>query len=341
MEYLNQVLENIATTDNRPVKKSAADDGENPFAAKISSDIAIAKLIQGNIKFAKGESTYPNLDLERRLLAATESQAAYAFATVLSCSDSRVPVEAIFDAGVMDIFVVRVAGNVCDVDERASIEYGLTHVNTPVLVVMGHTQCGAVTAVTHAIQGRDEIESNLLELVDNIQPAVKKAIELNPDVKGDDIIPIATEENVWTSIEDLFIRSPVTRELVTKGYVKVVGAVYDIGTGNINWLSEEKPLDILAKVEASPEKAGITSCHTEEKHHGNAVKEEKIEGAEESAVKEDSVSAEESTVKDDGATDEESAVKENGAADETPEATEEDNDQKETPQAAEPVTDKA
>lgn len=255
-EYLTQVVEKIASTDHGATQKT--EEEKNPLAAKISPDVAIAKLQQGNIRFAKGESKHPNIDAQRRLLAATESQADHAFATVLTCSDSRVPVEAIFDAGVMDIFVVRVAGNVCDVDERGSIEYGIAHVHTPVVVIMGHTQCGAVTAVTQAIQGHGhELERNIPDLVANIEPAVKKAMELNPDVKGKDIIPIAIEENIWTSIEELFMQSPVTREFVSKGYVKVVGAIYDIGTGNINWLPEDKTLEILAKVETSPDKAEI------------------------------------------------------------------------------------
>jgi len=252
---LKQVLENIAATDNRPEKKSGEDGKENPLASKPSPDLAIAMLQQGNIRFVKGESTHPHLDAERRLLAITESQADHAFATVLSCSDSTVPVEAIFDAGVMDIFVVRVAGNVCDVDERGSIEYGIAHVHTPVVVVLGHTQCGAVTAVTQSIQGHGhELERNIPELVANIEPAVKKAMELNPDVKGNDIIPMAIEENVWAAIKELLMQSPVTRNFVAKGYVKVLGAIYDIGTGNIDWLAEDKVLEILSAVEASPDK---------------------------------------------------------------------------------------
>lgn len=283
LAYLNQVLEAIASTDNRPAVKSSKKEGENPLAAKLSPDVAIAKLQQGNIRFAKGESTHPNLDAKRRLLAATESQAKHAFATVLACSDSRVPVEAIFDAGVMDIFTVRVAGNVCDTDEIGSIEYGLAHVHTPVAVILGHTQCGAVTAVTQAVQGHGhELERNIPKLVDNIEPAVKKAIELNPDVKGDAIIPLAIEENVWTAIEQLFMQSPVTRDFVSKGYAMVVGAVYDIGTGNITWLSEEKVLEILAKVEASPDKAVVEAGAVEEK----ASDDKKQEGAKEKGQEE-------------------------------------------------------
>ena len=175
---------------------------------------------------------------------------------MITCSDSRVPVEAIFDAGIMDIFVIRVAGNVCDVDERGSIEYGLAHVNTPVLVVLGHTQCGAVTAVTHAILGTGHpLERNIPPLVDNIEPAVRKAMADNPGIKGTAIIPKAIEENIWHGIEELFMESPSTREFVSKGYAKVLGAIYDVGTGEISWLPETKTLEILKRVEADSSKA--------------------------------------------------------------------------------------
>jgi len=87
----------------------------------------------------EGKSNYPHTDAARLIQAGKENQGDHAYATVITCSDSRVPVEHIFDAGIMDIFVIRVAGNVCDVDEIGSIEYGLAHVHTPVLVVLGHT----------------------------------------------------------------------------------------------------------------------------------------------------------------------------------------------------------
>ncbi|MBF0210530.1 MAG: carbonic anhydrase [Desulfamplus sp.] len=254
-EALNKALEQIALKESG---EAEAVEGEkksvNPLADKIAPDAALLKLKEGNIRFAKGESTHPNLDPERRLLAATENQNAHAFATVLSCSDSRVPVEAIFDAGVMDIFTIRVAGNVCDTDEIGSIEYGAAHVLTPVVVVLGHTQCGAVTAVTHSLQGHGghELEENIPPLIDNVEPAVKKAIEFHPEIQGDDIIPIAIEQNVWTAIEDLLTKSPAVREYVINGYIKLVGAIYDIGTGNIDWLSEQKVLEILSNIQASP-----------------------------------------------------------------------------------------
>ncbi len=225
-------------------------------AHKPSPDATIKMLQEGNARFVANKAIHPHTDTARLIQAGKENQGDYAYATVITCSDSRVPVEYIFDAGVMDIFVVRVAGNVVDVDEAGSIEYGLAHVNTPVLVVLGHTQCGAVTAVTAEVQGHGHpLERNIPPLVDNIIPAVKKAIADNPDKQGKDVIPYAIEDNVWQGIEELFMRSPASREIVKSGKAKVVGAIYDVGTGKVAWLPEAKVTEILAKVEQNPERA--------------------------------------------------------------------------------------
>ncbi|MBL0699349.1 MAG: carbonic anhydrase [Desulfosarcina sp.] len=224
--------------------------------AKPSPDEAIAMLKAGNERFVTGKATQPHTDASRLALAGKEDQGDHAYATVITCSDSRVPVEILFDAGVMDIFVIRVAGNVLDVDEIGSVEYGLAHVNTPVFVVLGHTQCGAVTAVTNAVQGHGHpLERNISPLVDNIIPAVKKAIADNPKAHGADVIPHAIEENIWQGIEDLFMESPVSRDIVNSGKAKVVGAIYDVSNGKINWLPEAKTAEILKKVEANPKRA--------------------------------------------------------------------------------------
>ena len=225
-------------------------------ATKPGPEEALAMLKAGNERFVNNKATQTHRDPARLALAGTANQADYAYATVITCSDSRVPVEILFDAGIMDIFVVRVAGNVMDVDEAGSVEYGLAHVNTPILVVLGHTRCGAVTAVTQAVQGHGHaLERNIPPLVDNIIPAVKKAIADNPEAHGTDVVPYAIEQNIWQSIEDLFMKSPVSRNLVNAGTVKVVGAIYDVSNGTITWLPETRTIEILKKVEANPERA--------------------------------------------------------------------------------------
>lgn len=226
------------------------------IAEKPSPDKALAMLKEGNMRFVSGHSSHPHADAARLIQAGSQDQADHAYATILTCSDSRMPVELIFDAGIMDIFVVRVAGNVCDTDEIGSIEYGLAHVKTPLLVVLGHTQCGAVVAVTNTVQGHGRpMERNIPPLVDNIVPAVKRAMAAHPEVQGTAIVPYAIEANVWQSIADLFMHSPATRDLVKNGRVKVVGAIYDVGTGRIEWLPSGTVDKILQKVEASPQRA--------------------------------------------------------------------------------------
>ena len=224
-------------------------------SAKPTADQVLQLLKDGNERFSAGKSAYLHCDPTRIGLAGKSDQGNYAFATVLSCSDSRVPVELIFDAGIMDLFVVRVAGNVCDTDEIGSIEYGLAHVKTPVLVILGHTRCGAVTAVSQAVAGHGHpLERNIPPLIDNIVPAVKRAMEQHADVHGEAIVPFAIEENVWQAVDDLFMKSPAVRNLVKAGKVKVVGAIYDLGSGKVEWLAEAKTGEILNRVEASPDK---------------------------------------------------------------------------------------
>ena len=231
-----------------PVSLTASTEStvQKPKPAEV-----ITMLQQGNERFYSGKSIYPHMNAERLKKAGSENQGDHAYATVITCSDSRVPVELIFDAGVMDIFVIRVAGNVCDTDEIGSIEYGLAHVHTPVLVVLGHTQCGAVTAVTHKLLGKGgELERNIPPLIDNIEPAVKRVMHDHKDLHGDAIVPLAIEENVWQGIDDLFAHSPAVRQLVASGEVKVVGAIYDVGTGRIKWLPDERVNVSLKKAEA-------------------------------------------------------------------------------------------
>ena len=235
------------------VQCAAGPEPHSLFGRKPNPDEALQMLQEGNIRFSTGKTKHPEADAARFRLAGTENQRDHAIATVLSCSDSRVPVELIFDTGVMDLFVVRVAGNVCDTDEIGSIEYGLAHVHTPLFVMLGHTQCGAVTAVTHAALGKGHaLERNIPPLLENIIPAVQRAMEIHKDARGEAVLPYAIEENVWQGIEDLLLKSPATFELVRSGKVKMAGAIYDVGTGVVSWLPPEKVDAIVAGVEANP-----------------------------------------------------------------------------------------
>lgn len=214
----------------------------------ISADQALTRLQEGNARFVADECMHPRCDAARRKQVASKGQ--HPFATVITCSDSRVPVELPFDQGIGDIFVIRVAGNVCDVDEAGSIEYGVDHLHTPLLVVLGHTDCGAVTAVTTGA----EVRGNIPPLVDNIKPAVDQAQKEYPDLHGKDLVPHAITANVWQSISELFERSKVTRRLVRSGKLTVTGAIYHLDDGKVEWLGphpQEKAL--LAPGHSRPE----------------------------------------------------------------------------------------
>jgi carbonic anhydrase len=189
-------------------------------------------LKEGNERWINGANQNPNIEASRRQKLAAEGQ--HPFVTVLTCSDSRVPLERVFDRGIGDIFAARVAGNVSGGSEIGSIEYGAEHLHIPLLVVMGHSKCGAVQAtVTNA-----DVHGFIRKLVTTIEPAVARARRNNPDLDSNELLPIAIKENVWQSIFDLFKASSICRELVASGQLRVVGAVYDISTGKVDWMGE-------------------------------------------------------------------------------------------------------
>ncbi len=228
-------------------------------AAKAAADPtpqqALEMLQAGNARFVAGKPLRSHQDAARVQLAHVSNQADHAYATLLSCSDSRVPVETIFDAGIMNLFVVRVAGNVVKTDEAGSIEYGLAHVHTPILVVLGHTKCGAVSAVSSQVQGNNLVlERNIPPLLAPIFPAVRAAMHKHPEAKGAALVPFAIEQNVWQAVSDLFLMSPVTRELAAGNKVLVKAAIYDLATGKVNWLPQDKVSALLQAAEKDPKR---------------------------------------------------------------------------------------
>jgi methyl-accepting chemotaxis protein len=226
----------LALTLTAPVLANPADD-------------ALKALRDGNARFVAGTPQHPNAGMDR--VADTGANGQKPTVTILGCSDSRVPLERVFDQGVGDVFVVRVAGNVADGDEIGSAEYGTGHLNTPLMVVLGHTKCGAVTAVAMGAQ----VHGSIPGLVDNIIPAVESAKKKHPGVTGKDIVPFAIDENVWQSIRDTLTRSEEIRGLVKEGKLQIVGAVYDIDTGKVNWLGEHPEQSALLAASAAPSTA--------------------------------------------------------------------------------------
>jgi carbonic anhydrase len=214
------------------VVSSAAVTFGSDAASPVSPAEAIKRLEEGNARYAAGKSKCPHADAARMKETAEHGQ--HPFVAMLACSDSRVPVELIFDQGVGDLFVIRVAGNVCAVDETGTIEYGADHLGTPLVVVLGHSSCGAVTA---AAMGA-EVHGSTAALVEHIRPAVEKARQAVPNATKEQLLPVAIEDNVWQAIDDLFRQSPTVRERVEAGKLKVVGALYDVHEGRVKWLGE-------------------------------------------------------------------------------------------------------
>lgn len=196
---------------------------------KISPVEAIKILKEGNQRFAAGLMQNPRQDSERRLLTSQEGQ--HPIAAVLSCSDSRVPIEAIFDQGIGDIFVIRVAGNVAGASEIGSIEYAVEHLNVGLLVVLGHSRCGAVTAAV-----KDEsVHGCITQIKEKIMPAVKKARQTQHQTL-EELIEMAARENVWRSIEDVLNNGSGMRTAVESGKIAIAGAYYDIRSGLVEWM---------------------------------------------------------------------------------------------------------
>ena len=227
MNWQNQSLLAAAICITLITSNSTRTYGEAP----LNSDQALAVLTEGNKRFVEGHCEHPHLTKELRHKLASGQ---HPFVTIMTCADSRVPVELLFDQGIGDTFVIRVAGNVSDIDEIGSIEYGVCHLHTPLLVIMGHTRCGAVTAVFN----QEELHGCIPSLVDNITPAVISAKENEHGESQDQLIMEAIKSNVWNSIKDLLKGSPEILQLAKEGAVKIVGAIYDIDSGVVSWLGE-------------------------------------------------------------------------------------------------------
>jgi len=199
--------------------------------AGTAGDESLQKLMDGNKRYVEGTPINKDLgDTRRKEILKGQ----HPFATVITCSDSRVPPEHIFDQGLGDIFVIRVAGNVVDSIALGSIEYGTEHVQTPLLILLGHSDCGAVKATLGA---KGEPEGNIGEIVKKIQPAVKKAKKKGGS--NEEVLETAIKENVMNVYADV-MKSPVIKELVHEGKLKIVAAEYDLATGKVNMLDLPK-----------------------------------------------------------------------------------------------------
>ena len=209
------------------VDKDAA--GETDKAEPETSAHAIKRLASGNARFVSGELRHPHSANEwrKRLI---DGQAP--FATILGCSDSRVPPELLFDQGFGDLFVIRVAGNVIDTDVVGSIEYGVDHLKTKLVVVMGHEGCGAVTAALQADEDLNQEPNEIRSLVSKIKPATQKVKQTLP---FEERLNLSVAENVRESVRQLKAVTDLAAA-EKESRTQIVGCVYEIKTGRVRML---------------------------------------------------------------------------------------------------------
>jgi carbonic anhydrase len=211
----------LAASYSTRAKADESSASVEPFPA--TAEEALTRLREGNQRFISGTARHPHAELAwRKDLEQTQKP----FATVLSCSDSRVPPELLFDQGFGDLFVIRVAGHVIDPSTLGSLQYALVHLKTPLFLVLGHEHCGAVTAAVQALLGEHQEPAKIQALVDLVEPGLKKM-----DLHGerDAVIREAVAANVrWTmrQLGDLCDDS-----------TQLAGAVYELDRGEVKMLS--------------------------------------------------------------------------------------------------------
>jgi carbonic anhydrase len=194
-----------------------------------TADQALERLIAGNERFVRGEARFPTVQKE---ILADLAKGQHPYATILGCSDSRVPPELVFDAGFGELFIIRVAGNVISAEIMGTLQYAGVHLRTPLFVVLGHEGCGAVDAALAETRHGATQPDRIALLLRHIKPAVESiGSELSPQAQ----LAAAVEANVRWSMQQL-LETPEGKARVAEGLMKLVGAVYELNTGRVRFL---------------------------------------------------------------------------------------------------------
>lgn len=224
---LSALTAGLAASAAGPIRRAAGLTAVKP-PARRDPDAVLAHLLEGNKRFATGKPIHPRRKPEDFARLA-EGQAP--LAVIVACADSRVPPELIFDQGIGDLFVVRVAGNVimgAGAAVKGSIEYAVAELGVRLVMVLGHTQCGAVKAAIKHIDSKDVLPGSIGDLVNTIKPAVA-AVKGKPGNQLDNVI----KANVERGVKRLRALQPILADPVKKGTVKVVGATYHLRSGKV------------------------------------------------------------------------------------------------------------
>jgi carbonic anhydrase len=195
-----------------------------------TADEALARLKAGNARFVRGEARLPTLQAE---ILADLAKGQQPYATILGCSDSRVPPELVFDAGFGELFVVRVAGNVLGPSILGTLQYAGAHLHTQLFVVMGHEGCGAVSAALASRLRGARQKSRIEVLLHNILPALD---DLDPTLPSDELLSAAVEANVRWTVSHLRDTPEVKAKLAGGTTMRLIGAVYELSSGRVRFL---------------------------------------------------------------------------------------------------------
>ncbi len=207
-------------------------EGKTPISPDALA--ALVRLKEGNRRYVDNLSTLNITDSNRRALAVGQQP----FAVVLGCSDSRVPTEVVFDQGLGELFVIRVAGNIVQPSQIGSVEFAAQNFGTRLVVVLGHTQCGAIQATLEELQQPAENQSrNIASIVSCIRPSVEGL--LGTDMSRDDLIYNAVRENVRYSVSALQHGSEIIEDLVDNDGLLIVGAEYSLDSGLVEFFVNE------------------------------------------------------------------------------------------------------
>ena len=195
---------------------------------------ALERLREGNARFVSSERNHDALTSERRRRKVAAAQEP--FAIILGCSDSRVPAEIVFDQGLGDLFVIRVAGNIVAPSGIGSVEFAAAQFNTRLVVVLGHSNCGAITATINELSRRSEEQSrNLRAIVDRIRPSVAALMAIGKHQDHDDLVHRAVRANIMMSVNQLRHGSEILESLIQNDGLVVVGAEYSLETGVVEF----------------------------------------------------------------------------------------------------------
>lgn len=201
----------------------------------ISANEALTRLKEGNERFVAQKGQHKEHSSEGRRLKLVEGQMPYA--VILGCSDSRVPAEIVFDQGLGDLFVIRVAGNIVAPSQVGSIEFAVESYGTPLVVVLGHSNCGAIDATLNAIKNPQVPAShNLMSIVSRIRPSIETLTETELAKDPEALKQHAVRANIRTSVSQVRYSSPYLENQIKSGNLMVVGAQYSLETGQVDFL---------------------------------------------------------------------------------------------------------